>query len=109
MRPPISITAAMTTPIRRRLRSGSITSNLHAFGAEPPLHLRLNLPELLLGSRLEPHYQYWLRVRGPNETPPVAKQDTYSVDRDDFVSAGEILLRFLDDSEFRVVGTINAN
>src|SRR5256885_15731676 len=72
VRPPTSSTAVMTTPRRRRRRR--ITSNLNAFRAEPALHLRLNLVELILRAHPETHYQHRSGVRSADQSPTIAKE-----------------------------------
>src|SRR5438874_10936331 len=108
-RPPTRITAAMTTPMRRRLRVDGITSNLDAFGAHPVLHLSLDLLELLPGPRLEPHHQDRLGIRRADQSPSVAVKHAHTINRDDFVFHAEISFRFLHNREFPVVRTIDTN
>src|SRR2546423_1277996 len=105
VRPPTSSTAVMTTPRRRRRRR--ITSNLNAFRAEPALHLRLNLVELLLRARLETHYQHRSSVRSADQSPTIAEEHANSIDGDDLIPCAEVLFGFVDDTEFLVIGTIN--
>src|SRR6266699_3563163 len=106
-RPPTSTTAAMTTPMRRRLRVEGITSNLYAPGAEPTLHLGLNSLQLLFRSCLEAHDEHGLSVRRSDEPPAIAEEDSSAVDRDDFVFGAEVFRGFFDNAELLVVGTVN--
>src|SRR3954471_2410977 len=108
-RPPTRTPAAMTTPAKSRLRVVAVTSDLHALGAQPVFHFRLNLVQLLLCPRLEPGYQDRLGVRCADETPPVAEQHAHAVDRDDFVFGCEIFLSLFDDAELLVVRAIDPN
>src|SRR6202140_4566058 len=97
----------MTTPTRRRLRVDGITSNPYALGAEPTLHLGLNLLQLLLRSRLEPHDEHGLSVRRPDETPAIAEEDSGSVHGNDLVFGAEVFRCFLDNAELLVVGAVD--
>src|ERR1700682_4145200 len=99
----------MTTPTRRRLRVEGITSNLYAFGAEPTLHLGLNLLQLLLRSRLEPHHEHGLSVRRPDEPPAIPEKDSGSVHGNDLVFGTEVFRGLFDNAELLVVGTIDAD
>src|ERR1700682_5020792 len=106
VRPPTSITAAMTTPTRRRRRG--ITSNLNALRAEPALHLRLNFVELPLRASLEAHHQHRPGVGGADQSPPITKLYANSIDGDDPIPGAEVLPGHVDDSEFLVIGTIDS-
>src|SRR3954469_5187021 len=99
----------MTTPVKSRLRVESVTSDLDALGAQPSLHLELNLVELWLGSRLESHDQNRLSIGCANEAPAISEQDAHAVYREYVVLRGEVFLRLFDDAEFLVVRTIDAN
>src|SRR5205814_5154380 len=99
----------MTTPMRRRLRVDGITSNLHAFRAQPTLHLRLNGVESLFGAGLESHHDYGLGVRCADQSPAIAENDASAVNGDDLVAAGEVFRSLLDDTELPVVRAIDAN
>src|SRR5438105_11170158 len=99
----------MATPTRRRLRGGSITSNLDALRAQPALHLRLDGVETLFGSCLEPHHDHGLGVRGANKSPAVAEEDAHTIDGDHLVPGGKVPGRLRDDSEFFGIWAIHAN
>src|ERR1700687_2245479 len=97
----------MTTPTRRRRRG--ITSNLNALRAEPALHLRLNLLEILRCASLEPHDEHRPGVGSADQPPPIAEEHTNSIDCDDLMPGAEVPLCLLDDSEFLVVCTIDSD
>src|SRR5438105_14855394 len=99
----------MTTPTRRRLRVDGVTSNLHAFGAQPAMHLRLDIFQLHSCSCLESHYRYGLCVRGANQSPAIAEENADSIDGDHVVPGGKVFPGLFDDRELPVVGAIDAN
>src|SRR5712671_2174009 len=99
----------MTTPTRRRLRLVGVTSNLDAFGAQPALHLRLNLLQLLAGSGFESHHDHRLGVRRADQSPPVAEKDANAVNGQDLILRTKVFLRLFDNPELFVIWTIDAD
>src|SRR5678815_2036777 len=97
--------AASAQASRRR----EVISDFHTLLHEPSLHLGADSVEVFLGAGLEPHHEHRLCVRGANESPPVAIENSYAVHIDHLVLRREILRCLSNNVEFGLIRAWHPN
>src|SRR5215471_13319422 len=96
--------APRTTMSHRR----DVISHSNALRAQPALHLAADRGESFGGLRLVPGDDHRLSVRCTDEPPSVAEQHANAIDVDHVVPLAEVFHRFLDESEFELLGNVDA-
>src|SRR4051812_29785823 len=96
----------MATAISHRR---GVMSDAHALFAKPALELGPYRVELSFRPGFISRHDHRLRIRRPDQPPPVAEEDAHAVDVDDVVLRPEMLHRLVDEPELLLLVDLDAN